>query len=62
MMPELLEPMTSSPGRLLVEAVYDCSPDHRDELEFKEGEMIIVTKKVSKDWWVSYLTPCVVIM
>ncbi|XP_064381820.1 arf-GAP with SH3 domain, ANK repeat and PH domain-containing protein 1-like isoform X2 [Halichondria panicea] len=55
MMPELLEPMTSSPGRLLVEAVFDCSPDHRDELEFKEGEMIIVTKKVSKDWWRGHL-------
>ena len=56
-MPEHLESMTSSPGRMLVEAVYDCSPDHRDELEFKEGEMIIVTKKISKDWWVSGVTP-----
>ena len=56
-MPEHLESMTSSPGRMLVEAVYDCTPDHRDELEFKEGEMIIVTKKISKDWWVSDVTP-----
>ncbi len=57
MMPESLESMiTPHPppmGLLLVEGVYDCTPDHRDELSFKEGEIIVVTKKVSKDWWVS---------
>lgn len=37
----------------MVEALYDCDPDHPDELGFKEGEKIVVTKKMSKDWWVS---------
>ena len=38
---------------IVVEAQYDCDPDHPDELGFKEGEKIVVTKKMSKDWWVS---------
>ncbi len=37
----------------MVTALYDCDPDQRDELGFKEGEKIVVTKKLSKDWWVS---------
>ena len=54
MAPDQLESMTSV--KLLVEAVYDCTPDHRDELDFKEGDVIVVTKKISKDWWVSHVT------
>jgi len=37
----------------MVEALYDCEADHPDELGFKEGEHIIVTKMMNKDWWVS---------
>lgn len=40
---------------LVVEALYDCDPDHVDELGFKEGDKIVVTKKLNKDWWVSHL-------
>lgn len=36
-----------------MEAQFDCDPDHPDELGFKEGEKIVVTKKLNKDWWVS---------
>ena len=39
---------------LVVEAMYDCDPDHEDELGFKEGDKIVVTKKLNKDWWVSF--------
>ena len=39
---------------LVVEALYDCDPDHQDELGFKEGDKIVVTKKLNKDWWVSH--------
>jgi hypothetical protein len=38
----------------VVEALYDCDPDHQDELGFKEGDKIVVTKKLNKDWWVSH--------
>ena len=38
---------------LVVTAQYDCEPDHPDELEFKEGDKLVVTRKLSKDWWVS---------
>ena len=61
MAPDQLEVMTSPSVRLLVEALYDCTPDHRDELEFREGETIVVTKKVSKDWWVSHVI-CIRVM
>lgn len=37
----------------MVETLYDCEADHTDELGFKEGERIVITKKMSKDWWVS---------
>ncbi len=37
-------------------ALFDCEPDHKDELGFKEGEKIVVTKKLNKDWWVSEMT------
>lgn len=37
----------------VVKALYDCDPDQPDELGFKEGEKIVVTKKINKDWWVS---------
>jgi 3-hydroxymyristoyl/3-hydroxydecanoyl-(acyl carrier protein) dehydratase len=36
-----------------VTALYDCEPDQSDELGFKEGDRIVVTKKLSRDWWVS---------
>ncbi len=39
--------------RQMVEALYDCEADHNDELGFKEGEKIVVTKKMNRDWWVS---------
>ena len=42
---------------LVVEALYDCDPDHQDELGFKEGDRIVVTKKLNKDWWVSHDQP-----
>lgn len=38
---------------MVVEALYDCNPDHRDELGFQDGERLIVTKKLNRDWWVS---------
>lgn len=38
---------------VIVTALYDCDPDHPDELGFKEGEKLVVTRKMSKDWWVS---------
>ena len=37
---------------MIVEAEYDCDPDHRDELGFKEGERIVVTERLNKDWMV----------
>lgn len=37
---------------MIVEAEYDCDPDHRDELGFKEGERIVVTERLNKDWLV----------
>ena len=43
--------------QLVVTALYDCEPDQQDELGFKEGEKIVVTKKLSKDWWVSGYPP-----
>ena len=42
-----------SQPNLVVEALYDCDPDHEDELGFKEGDKIVVTKKLNRDWWVS---------
>ena len=41
------------PRQAIVTAIYDCFPDHEDELAFKEGERIVVTKKHTLDWWVS---------
>ncbi len=41
------------PRQAIVTAIYDCFPDHADELAFKEGERIVVTKKHTLDWWVS---------
>ena len=41
----------------MVEALYDCDPDQRDELGFKEGQRIVVTAKTSKEWWVSHPLP-----
>ena len=38
---------------LVVVALYDCDPDQKDELGFKEGQRIVVTAKTSKEWWVS---------
>lgn len=37
----------------MVTAQFDCDPDQLDELGFKEGDKIVVIKKLSKDWWVS---------
>lgn len=37
---------------MIVVAEYDCDPDHRDELGFKEGERIVVTERLNKDWLV----------
>ena len=37
----------------MVVALYDCQPDRKDELGFKEGERIVVTRKINNDWWVS---------
>ena len=37
----------------MVVALYDCQPDRKDELGFKEGERIVVTRKINHDWWVS---------
>lgn len=42
---------------MVVVAQYDCNPDHRDELGFSEGENLVVTKKLNKDWWVSLPLP-----
>ena len=44
---------THTQPKLVVEALYDCDPDHKDELGFREGDKIVVTKKLNKDWWVS---------
>ena len=44
---------TLSTPLLVVVALYDCDPDHKDELGFREGDRIVVTKKLNKDWWVS---------
>jgi len=40
---------------MIVEAEYDCDPDHRDELGFTEGEIIVVTEKLNKDWLRGYV-------
>ena len=63
MYPDQLEPALSlthssqpQPALMLVEALYDCNPDHKDELGFSEGERLIVTKKLNRDWWVSVAT------
>lgn len=40
----------------MVTAQYDCNPDHPDELGFKEGQKLVVTRKLNKDWWVSEQT------
>ena len=37
---------------MIVVAEYDCDPGHRDELGFKEGERIVVTERLNKDWLV----------
>ena len=64
MYPDQLEPMSLSypaqphPELMLVEALYDCNPDHKDELGFSEGERIMVTKKLNRDWWVSMAVCC----
>lgn len=66
MYPDQLEPAFSSsssllpsaqpqPTLLLAEALYDCNPDHKDELGFSEGERLIVTKKLNRDWWRGYI-------
>lgn len=52
MFPDQLE---SSAPLFTVTALYDCDPDQPDELGFKEGETIVVTKKLSKDWWKGYV-------
>ena len=39
-------------SKVVVEALYDCVPDHRDELGFREGEKVVITKKLNRDWWV----------
>ena len=46
-------PPPPPPPLMVVVALYDCDPDQRDELGFKEGQRIIVTAKTSKEWWVS---------
>ena len=45
---------------LVVEAQFDCLPDRKDELGFREGERIVVTKKLNADWWVRSILyhPC----
>ena len=55
MFPDQLESMAAvlSVSKIIVEGLYDCNPDHKDELEFREGELIVVTKRLNKDWWVS---------
>ena len=32
-------------------ALYDYTPSHSDELDFKEGDQIIITRKTESDWW-----------
>lgn len=62
MLPDQLEAIAPTIGsKVVMEGLYDCNPDHRDELEFREGELIVVTKKLNKDWWVSQHTDCYVI-
>jgi hypothetical protein len=39
----------------MVEALFNCYPDRPDELGFQEGERIIVTLKLNKDWWRGYI-------
>lgn len=42
-------------SKVVVEALYDCVPDHRDELGFREGEKVVITKKLNRDWWRGYI-------
>jgi len=40
-------------GRIRSRALYDCDADNEDELNFKEGEVIVVLSKETEDdgWW-----------
>ena len=37
-------------------ALFDCHADYEDELDFEEGEVIIVTGEADNEWWVSQNT------
>ena len=56
--PLSLLPLSFLPSQtlMIVVAEYDCVPDHRDELGFKEGERIVVTERLNKDWLVGPTT------
>lgn len=50
--------VTSGPqsgGCDVVIAQYDCDPDHQDELGFREGDRLVVVKKLNQDWWQGYV-------
>ena len=51
--PSYIQPTPPPPfSSLVVIALFDCEPDRRDELGFREGERIVVVRKINSDWWV----------
>ncbi|XP_065898011.1 arf-GAP with SH3 domain, ANK repeat and PH domain-containing protein 2-like [Dysidea avara] len=38
-----------------VEALYDCTPDNKDELAFQEGDKLAITKEHGNDWLRGYV-------
>ena len=34
-------------------ALYDCEADHDDELEFREGDKLIIIGEADREWLVS---------
>ncbi|XP_038051345.1 arf-GAP with SH3 domain, ANK repeat and PH domain-containing protein 1-like isoform X3 [Patiria miniata] len=45
-------PTGTSKGLRRVRALYDCHADYEDELEFEEGEIIVVTGEADSEWWI----------
>ncbi|XP_022101449.1 arf-GAP with SH3 domain, ANK repeat and PH domain-containing protein 1-like isoform X3 [Acanthaster planci] len=43
---------STSKGLRRVRALYDCHADYEDELEFEEGEIIVVTGEADSEWWI----------
>ncbi|XP_071804297.1 arf-GAP with SH3 domain, ANK repeat and PH domain-containing protein 1-like isoform X1 [Asterias amurensis] len=41
-----------SRGMKRVRALFDCHADYEDELDFEEGEVIIVTGEADNEWWI----------